>query len=167
MSDTGAPELAAPSLNCTVPVADAGVTVALKVTDWPSASTDSATKSLPRSLAVAILCDSAGDVLGASFVSPVYAAVIVCACPTANEETDNDAFPPPIGAVPSAVVPSANCTVPVAVLGVTVAAKGTAPDGRGVQHGSHLHARRHLIDRLRQDRRRARRVGCINRCKLP
>ena len=117
--------MAAPSLNCTVPVAEAGVTVALKVTDCPSVDgfCDEVTAAVVGSCE--ILCDSAGEVLGASFVSPMYAAVIVCV-PTANEETDKDAFPPAIGAVPSAVVPSANCTVPVAVIGVTVAVKGTA-----------------------------------------
>ena len=33
---TGAPRLAAPSMNCTVPVGVLPVTVAVKVTDWPT-----------------------------------------------------------------------------------------------------------------------------------
>ena len=34
-SVTGVPRLVAPSLNCTVPVGEAPVTVAVKVTAWP------------------------------------------------------------------------------------------------------------------------------------
>ena len=45
--------------------------------------------------------------------------------PTANVETASDADPPPIVAVPSAVVPSRNCTIPVPVAGDTVAVKVT------------------------------------------
>jgi len=50
--------------------------------------------------------------------------VTECA-PTANVETASDADPLPIVTVPSAVVPSRNCTVPVPEAGDTVAVNVT------------------------------------------
>ena len=56
--------------------------------------------------------------------SPLYTAVMEWA-PTARLETINVAEPLGIGAVPSRVVPSRNCTVPVAEAGDSAAVNVT------------------------------------------
>jgi len=67
----------------------------------------------------------ADEVLLASFVSPVYAAVILCA-PAVKELVVELAVPALSVPVPKRLPPFRNCTVPVAVLGETVAVNRTA-----------------------------------------
>jgi len=63
-------------------------------------------------------------VLGASFVSPRYFAMILCE-PRDSDCVVNVACPDDIAPVPSIVLESLNCTIPVAVFGETVAVNVT------------------------------------------
>src|SRR5437868_1826881 len=76
------PRSAAPSRNCTVPVAADGETVAVSVTDCPNA--DGLTEELTLTVAVALttVCVHAAAVLPMKLPSPLYTAVIECV-PTA------------------------------------------------------------------------------------
>ena len=67
---TGPPRSVAPSLNCTVPVAVLGVTVAVSVTDCPTVDGFGEELATTPDVAAEIVWIKAGDVLGASFVSP-------------------------------------------------------------------------------------------------
>jgi hypothetical protein len=119
-----APNAVVPSRNCTVPAPVAGDTVAVKLTDWPAVDGFEDAVKVIVDVALFTVWVSTAEVLAAVFASPLWTAVIECA-PTANVETASDADPPPIVAVPSAVVPSRNCTVPAPVAGDTVAVKVT------------------------------------------
>jgi hypothetical protein len=68
------------------------------------------------------LTTTAADALGFSAPSPEYAAVIEW-LPAASAVVKNTAVPPFTATVPIASAPSRNCTVPVALDGVTVAVK--------------------------------------------
>ena len=123
------PSTVAPSLNVTVPVGVpevAGFTVAVKVTAWPAA--DGFTEETTEVVEAAwfTTCDSAGEVLGAKLVSPLYTAVMECV-PTVSVEVVNVADPPLSVPVPSVAVPFLNVTVPVGVpeVAVTVAVNVT------------------------------------------
>jgi len=70
------------------------------------------------------VCDRAGEVDAAKFVSPPYSAVTECT-PPVNIEVLNVAAPPDNVPVPRTVVSSLKVTVPVAVDGVTEAVKVT------------------------------------------
>jgi hypothetical protein len=58
--------------------------------------------------------------------SPLYTAVIECA-PAESAEVEKEAEPLLSVPVPRIVVPSRNCTVPVAAAGLTVAVNVTLP----------------------------------------
>ena len=108
-----------PSSTCTVPVAALGDIWTLNGTLCPKAdgfADDATVTVVAASLAVWV---NTADVLVALFASPLYTAVIECD-PAASEDTASAADPPLIVAVPNAVVPSRNCTVPVGALGVSV-----------------------------------------------
>jgi hypothetical protein len=70
------------------------------------------------------VCVTAEDVLLSSFVSPVYAAVMLCA-PVVKELLAKLVVPALTAPVPIRLLPSRNCTVPLAVLGETVAVNVT------------------------------------------
>ena len=64
--------------NCTVPVALAGETVAVKVTALPSVDAAVLPLRLVVVLGLLTVCWSAPEVPEASFASPLYAAVMEC-----------------------------------------------------------------------------------------
>src|SRR5205807_38313 len=106
-----------PSLNATVPAGvplpgAAAATVAVNVTVWPA--TDGSVEDATVVVVFAVLTVSvnAADVLALKPVSPPYIAVIEWT-PTDNADIANVAAPPLTGAVPIAVAPSINVTVPV------------------------------------------------------
>ena len=134
-SSAPVPSVVAPSRNVTVPVGtvvpEAGVTVAVKVTDCPTVDglADDVTAVVVDTSAAFTTCDNADDVLAAKLVLPPYDAVIVCV-PCVSAAVANVAFPVASSApVPSVVAPSRNVTVPVGTVvpeaGVTVAVKVT------------------------------------------
>lgn len=122
------PEMAtAPSKNVTVPVADDGVTPAVKVSEAPN--TEGFVPEVRDRIIVGVglglltICDNAADVAPLKVASPLYCAVIECV-PTDNVEFVKLAEPAVRGRLPEiAVLPSKNTTDPVAEMGVTVAVK--------------------------------------------
>ncbi len=122
---TGEPRLLPPSLNCTVPVAVPGVTVAVKVTDWPKTEGLLFEVTVVEVLAWFTVCVGKEPVLPAKLVSPLYTAVMLCV-PADKDEVARVAVPLlNVTGKPRLLPPSLNCTVPVAVPGVTVAVKVT------------------------------------------
>src|SRR5260370_32871979 len=95
---TGEPRLVTPSLNCTVPVGvpepgGTAETVAVKVTAWPKVDGllfEVTAVALPARLTFWL---SAGLVLPAKLLSPLYTAVMPCA-PTDNDDAEDEAVPP-------------------------------------------------------------------------
>jgi len=118
------PRAVEPSRNCTVPVAEAGVTIAVSVTVWLTVEGFVEDVSAVVVAALFTVCASVVDVLDALLASPLYTAVMECA-PAVSVDTDSDADPLTTVAEPSADVPSRNCTVPVAAVGVTTAVSVT------------------------------------------
>jgi hypothetical protein len=118
------PITVAPSRNCTLPVAAAGVTVALKVTVCPA--TDGFKEEPSVVLAAAFDTDTVTgeEVLTSVPGSPPYTAVIEC-IPTARFAAVSDAVPLLSADVPSTVAPSRNCTEPVADAGANEAVSET------------------------------------------
>jgi len=125
-----------PSMNVTVPVgvpAGVGVTVAVKVTDWPTFAgfaEDTTAVDVPFTV-----CVNAADVLGRVLGPPLYTAVIEW-LPAVSVEIANVAEGPGIvacsGAVPSVVEPSLNVTVVPPSPSVTIAVNLTdCPNGLG------------------------------------
>jgi hypothetical protein len=97
------------------------VTVAVNVTDWPTATAaadvDKAVVVAARGLTVSV---SAAEVLGLKVASPEYEAVIECV-PTVRAEVVSVALPAlTVTGAPRAVVPSRNVTVPVKVPAVVL-----------------------------------------------
>ena len=119
------PNTVAPFRNCTVPVAAAGVTVAVNVTACPNVDDAGFAVSTVVVAAALTLTVTTLDVLVAEFASPAYTALIE-AVPTGNAVVESCACPPLNAAVPNEVAPLKNCTVPVTVEGVTVAVSVTA-----------------------------------------
>ena len=103
-----------PSLKVTVPVAEAGVTVAVSVIACPATAVDA---EEARVTADACTCapltttDTALDVDALSAESPAYDAVILCV-PAASVAIVNVADPFVREAVPREVEPSNSVTVP-------------------------------------------------------
>src|SRR5690349_19067037 len=118
------PSTVAPSLNCTVPLAVAGTTVAVNDTACPPAEGLSEDAKVTLAFAFATVTDAAAELLLLLLASPRYTAVIACE-PAARFTALMDADPPLRVAVPNTVAPSWNCTVPVAEVGVTVAVSTT------------------------------------------
>ena len=118
------PSAVVPSRNCTVPVPVAGDSVALKVTDWPTADGFKDDVKVVDDASLFTVWVRTAEVLPAVLASPLYTAVMECA-PTANVDTASDAEPLATVAMPSAVAPSRNCTVPAPVAGDSVAVKVT------------------------------------------
>jgi hypothetical protein len=118
------PRAVVPSRNVTVPVAFKGETTALSVMFWPMR--DGFTEVFRVIVVVArpTVWARVEDVLGASLVSPPYAAVSEWAA-AESEVVVNVATPLVRVPVPRAVAPSLNVTVPVAVDGDTVAVRVT------------------------------------------
>jgi hypothetical protein len=112
------------STNWTLPVAALGNTVAVRVIVCPDVAGLMFTESAVDVVTRLTVCETAVDTLVASFVSPVYAAVILCA-PVVKELVAKLAVPALIVPVPIRLPLSRNCTVPVAVLGETVAVNVT------------------------------------------
>ena len=131
LTATGEPRLVAPSLNWTEPTTDAGVTVAVNVTEVPD------TTGLTGSADTAVVVVTAGDVMmydsalevdAVKFAGlvGVNAAVIECV-PTVSVVVAGSAAMPPLTATgePRLVAPSLNWTEPTTDAGVTVAVKTT------------------------------------------
>jgi hypothetical protein len=119
------------SRNVTVPVAVAGVTVAVRVKLSPVVGVAlddvSAVVVATRVGDASIVRVSGSDALAASLLEPLYAAVTRC-CPTVQKLVIRVAAPAlSVAGVPSEVdvVVSVKVTVPVAVEGETVAVKLT------------------------------------------
>ena len=94
-----------------------GVTVAVKVTAWPTVEGFADEASAVAVATVFTVCVRAGDVLAEKFASPGYAAVMECP-PTASDEMFNVAAPDAFSApLPIIVAPSRKRTVPVGVPG--------------------------------------------------
>ena len=112
------------SLNCTVPVAVLGDIVAVNVTELPMVDgfCDDASVVVVMGIWFTVCVNEL--VLGASFVSPRYFAMILCD-PIDRDCVVNVAWPDDIVLAPSIVLESLNWTVPVAVLGVIVAVNVT------------------------------------------
>ena len=117
------------SLNCTVPVADDGDTIDVKFTDLPNIIDVAFELKEIVVEALFTVCTSIPLTLGLFFASPRYLATILCD-PTEREYMENVVLP----VMPSVPVPmvvgglvlvSLNCTVPVALLGVTKAVNFT------------------------------------------
>jgi len=123
-----------PSKNCTVPVGpEDGLTVAVKVTDWPKTEGSSDEVNAVAVPTTPTACASGGeDVLPLKFVFPLYVAVMECV-PAASAAVVSEALPPLRATVPRELPPSKNCTVPVGPNdGVTVAVNVTdCPDDEG------------------------------------
>src|SRR5258708_33719260 len=75
---TGVPSGVVPSENCTVPVADAGVTRAVKVTAWPAVDGFAEEVSATLEIALLITCETAFDGSAEWLASPAYEAVMAC-----------------------------------------------------------------------------------------
>jgi hypothetical protein len=127
------PRVELPSMNVTVPVGvpipPVGVTVAVKVTDWPRVDgfADDATDAVVDDWLTTWL--NAADVLPAKFVSPPKTAVIECV-PPVSVDVEYMAWPLLFSdPLPSVELPSMNVTVPLGVpvplFGVTVAVNVT------------------------------------------
>jgi len=112
------PSIVLESLNCTVPVAVLGDMVAVNVIELPMVDgfcDDASVVVVVPAVIGFTICVSV-PVLGTSFASPRYFAMILCD-PRDNDCVENVAWPDEIVPVPSIVLESLNCTVPVAVLG--------------------------------------------------
>ena len=118
------PIVVLPFVKVTVPVAVAGVTVAVNFTDEPYADGFADEASAMVGLALFTIWVSTEDVLPLYFVLPPYEAVIECEL-TASFELLKVACPLLSVPVPSVVPPSLNVTVPVAKKGVTIAVNVT------------------------------------------
>jgi len=118
------PIVVLPFVKVTVPVAVAGVTVAVNFTDEPYADGFADEASVMVGLALFTIWVSTEDVLPLYFVLPPYEAVIECEL-TASFELLKVACPLLSVPVPSVVPPSLNVTVPVAKKGVTIAVNVT------------------------------------------
>jgi hypothetical protein len=120
------PSIVLESLNCTVPVAVFGVIVAVNVTEWLiiDGFCDDASVVVVVARVIGFTICVSVLVLGASFVSPRYFATMLWD-PMDNDCVVNVAWPDDIVPVPSIVLESLNCTVPVAVFGVIVAVNVT------------------------------------------
>ena len=132
LTATGLPRLVVPSLNCTVPVAVAGVIVAVSVTGVPWATGDAGdvASSVPVATApVAAVATkvTGGDVDGLKAAGSIGVNTAVNWCdPAAKEDVVPDAVPLLTATgIPRFVTPSLNCTAPTAVAGVTVAVSVT------------------------------------------
>ena len=97
--------------------------VAVNVTDCVE-SDGLGTDLSARLEAVFTVRATGAEVLAALFASPPYEAVTLCA-PEARVAIAKVATPAAKVAVPITLLPSRNCTLPVAVFGVTVAVKVT------------------------------------------
>jgi len=118
------PRVVLPSVNVTVPVAVAGVIVAVNFTDEPYAEGFADEASVMVGLALFTIWVSTEDVLPLYFVLPPYEAVIECE-PAASFGLLKVACPLLSVPVPRVVPPSLNVTVPVAKKGVTIAVNVT------------------------------------------
>ena len=108
-----APITVVPSRNCMVPVAAAGDTAPVKVTDWPEFEGFADDVRLVVVEALFTVIDNE-PVAGKKIPSPLYAAVMVCG-PVVSVETVMLGVGFVIVTVPSTVPPSENWTVPVAL----------------------------------------------------
>jgi hypothetical protein len=111
------PMVALPSVNEIVPVAEAGVTLAVSEIACPeTADAGEATRvtAVDGNCAPFTCTDTALEVDAPSAEFPAYEAVMLCV-PTASELMVNVAAPLVSGAVPSDVEPSSSVTVPVGV----------------------------------------------------
>ena len=106
-----------PSLNEIVPVAEAGVTLAVSEMAWPDTAVtgEAANATVVDDSCAPFTCtDTAFEVDAPSAVSPAYEAVIVWV-PAVSEAIVNVAVPLDSDAVPSDVEPSNRVTVPEGV----------------------------------------------------
>src|SRR6476646_11966628 len=123
-----------PSKNTTVPVAEAGVTLAVNVSESPN--TDGLVPAVKLTdvtefaFGLFTVCDNTGDVEPLKLASPLYCAVMEC-IPKDNCDVVMLAVPPTRVTSPEiGLFPSKKTTVPVAELGVTFAVKVRASPTR-------------------------------------
>ena len=126
--------MVAPSRKVTVPVrvptpGATALTFAVSITNCPRIAGLGDADKVVEVPAWLTTCVNAPDVLGATLLSPPYAAVMLW-LPTTKEDVLRIAVPGLIVAVPSVVAPSLNVTTPVGVrgedpTGLTVAVKLT------------------------------------------
>jgi hypothetical protein len=130
LTTMGLPRLNVPSLNCTVPTAVAGITVAIRVTvvPWDTGEAGFVVSAVlvavaPLMVAVPVTTKSTGgDVEEVNAAGLVGVNVAVSErVPTTNFDVDPTAVPlTTVTGLPRVVVPSLNWTVPGAVAGVIV-----------------------------------------------
>ena len=121
---TGAPRLEEPSTNWTVPVGLLPVTVAVKVTYWPTVA---GLRDATTAVVVAAKTTSlrTAEVLVGLELSPLYTAVMKCV-PGVNVDVVRVATPAArVTREPRLAAPSMNWTVPVGLFPVTVAVNCT------------------------------------------
>jgi hypothetical protein len=111
-------------MKVTVPVADEGATVAVKVTDWPNVEGLSDEASDVVVAAWPTVWVNNAEALPLKLVSPLYTAVMLW-LPTARVAVLKWPIPDLSVAVPKVAAPSMKVTVPVADEGATVAVKVT------------------------------------------
>jgi hypothetical protein len=119
------PNTVAPSRNCTVPVAAAGATDAVRFTFCPYTIDPLLAETAVVVGALFTVCVNATEVTPLQLASPAYTTVMEW-LPADSPAVLSDALPPLTVAVPITVAPSRNCTLPVAVAGESVAVKTTA-----------------------------------------
>jgi hypothetical protein len=109
-----------PSLNVTVPVVAAGVTVAERVMAWPPVEGLGETVSVITAGGVIVVRLTVAEVVESWYLSPPYTAVKACE-PFEGADRTRTAAPLLSVPVPTTLLPSLNVTVPVAAVGVTAA----------------------------------------------
>lgn len=124
----GPPRGTVPSMNCTVPAAFAGVSIAFSVTRSPSAIAEAGVvvRVVLVSAAPTMKVTGCGELDEAKAVALAGTNIAVSECGPGNNVGVATAIPLSIGtAVPRAADPSMNCTEPAAVAGVTLAVRVT------------------------------------------
>ena len=126
---TGELRLVPLTRNCIVPVADEGDTMAVKFTDLPNGIEVAFELKVVVEEARFTFCTSIPLTLGSLCESPRYRATMLCN-PTDNDDVENVVLPvmpnvPVPSVVGGLVLVSLNCTVPVALFGVTKAVNFT------------------------------------------
>lgn len=112
LATVAVPRVVAPFMNCTVPVALAGVIAAVSVRDCPALIVVALAESVVVELALFTVCGKAEDVLPLVFASPEEIAVREFV-PTGSDAVAICAMLLAMVAVPNSVGPLKNCTVPV------------------------------------------------------
>ena len=114
----------APSRNCTVPVAEAGDTEAVRSTFCPNTIVPLLAETAVVLGALVTVWVTTAEATALQLASPPYTAVIEW-LPAESVVLANDALAPLTGTVASTAAPSRNCTLPVVAAGKRVAVNTT------------------------------------------